>query len=315
MDEDDGQIDRVLPVASREDILRFQVLFFDKARRKLFDDHLWFSVVGRPTRSNFTRLQRLTCILCLLYTTMLANAMWYGRVEVANDKILEIGSITISAATILVSVFGSLTVVPINTIIVTLFRKHRPKEWPADDEVIGLNGERIKVQRDGATTKRRKWWKKKYPLPYWCAYIAWALAILSSLTGMLFIILYSLQWGKEKADKWLSSLLISTVQSVLLVQPVKVRLQYRSLALSPLVSLSLSLFRPLYFASVVHQLLSMYYIFTQVVVIAAAMAIVMKALEDDEDDVGVRFSNATLCQDEEFTDEYLIRLSTLEKIA
>jgi len=223
VDEDDGEIDRVLPVAGREDILRFQNVFFDKARKKLFDDHLWLSIVGRPSRSNFTRLQRLTCVLCVLCTTMLANAMWYGRVEVERDRILKIGSITISAATILVSVFGSLTVVPINTIIVVLFRKHRPKEWPADDEVIGLNGERIKVQQDEASKKKTKWWKEKYPLPYWCAYIAWALAILCSLTGMLFIILYSLEWGKEKADEWLSSLLISTVQSVLLVQPVKVR--------------------------------------------------------------------------------------------
>jgi len=208
-------------VAGRSDIIRFQHLFFDKARMKLFDDHLWLSIVGRPSRSNFTRLQRLTCILCLLFTTMLSNAMWYGRVKVANDRVLTVGSFTLSAATTLVSVFGALTVVPINTLVVMLFRKHRPKEWQADDVVVGTRGDNIKVQQVEGT-KKIKWWKQKYPLPYWCAYIAWTIAILCSLTGMLFIILYSLQWGKEKADKWLSSLLISTVQSVFLIQPVKV---------------------------------------------------------------------------------------------
>ena len=222
VEEDDGLIDRILPVAGRDDIIRFEHLFFDKARRKLFDDHLWLSIVGRPSRSNFTRLQRLTCILCLLFTTMLANAMWYGRVKVTNDRVLVVGPITLSAATILVSVFGALTVVPINTLVITLFRKHRPKDWQADDEVIGENGQRIQVRRLGGTMKTVKWWKQKYPLPYWCAYMAWALAILCSLTGMLFIIFYSLQWGKEKSNKWLSSLLISTVQSVVLIQPAKV---------------------------------------------------------------------------------------------
>lgn len=153
---------------------------------------------------------------------MIANAMWYGRVEVANDRVLKLGTITISVATILVSVFGALTVVPINAVIAMIFRKYRPKDWPEEDEVVGVNGERIKVKRFQNSLVEKKWWKRKYPLPYWCAYIAWALAILSSLTGALFVILYSLQWGKEKANMWLSSLIISTIQSVFIIQPVKV---------------------------------------------------------------------------------------------
>ena len=216
-------IDRLLPVAGREDILRFTHLFYDKARIKLFDDHLWLSIIGRPSRSNFTRLQRLTCIVCLLFTTMMANAMWYGTIDPASDRVLTIGPIKISAATVLVSIFGSLTVVPINLIVVNLFRKHRPKDWPADDQVMGVDGKMIKVKEvDGAKVKT-KWWKKKYPLPYWCAYIAWSLAILCTLIGMFITIFYSLQWGKEKAEAWLSSLLLSTLQSVLLTEPVKVK--------------------------------------------------------------------------------------------
>ena len=83
IEEDDGSLDRILPVAGRDEILTFNHLFFDKARRKLFDDHLWISLVGRPSRSNFTRLQRLTCILCLLFTTMVTNAMFYGQEKVS----------------------------------------------------------------------------------------------------------------------------------------------------------------------------------------------------------------------------------------
>lgn len=53
-------------------------LFFTKLRRDLLDGHIWFSLVGRPPRSIFTRCQRLSVAVCMLLTTMLANVMFYG---------------------------------------------------------------------------------------------------------------------------------------------------------------------------------------------------------------------------------------------
>ena len=47
--------------------------------RDMNDGHLWFSVAGRPARSPFTRVQRLSCCLTLLYSTMLTNIMFFGR--------------------------------------------------------------------------------------------------------------------------------------------------------------------------------------------------------------------------------------------
>ena len=78
----DGQIDRILPVASKDDLTGFKHLFSKSVKKKFFDGHLWFSVFSRPTRSNFTRLQRITCCLSLLFCTMIANAMFYR----AEDK-------------------------------------------------------------------------------------------------------------------------------------------------------------------------------------------------------------------------------------
>ena len=40
-----------------------------------FDLHHWMLLIMCST---FTRVQRLTCALCLLLTTMLANLMFYG---------------------------------------------------------------------------------------------------------------------------------------------------------------------------------------------------------------------------------------------
>ena len=77
VEEGDGQIDRVIPVAGREDVTMFRALFTTAIRRRLTDSHLWISVLSRPNRSRFTRVQRVSCILSLLFTSMIANAMFY----------------------------------------------------------------------------------------------------------------------------------------------------------------------------------------------------------------------------------------------
>jgi len=78
------QVERLLPLASKEELTEFNHLFVARTRRNLSDSHLWFSVFARPASSRFTRVQRLTCCLCLLMMSMMTSCMYYG---VANkDK-------------------------------------------------------------------------------------------------------------------------------------------------------------------------------------------------------------------------------------
>lgn len=77
VEKEDGQIDRVLPVACRNDLTTFKHLFTQSVKKKFTDNHLWFSVFSRPTKSNFTRLQRISTCMSLLFCTMIANAMFY----------------------------------------------------------------------------------------------------------------------------------------------------------------------------------------------------------------------------------------------
>ena len=74
------QIDRLLPVAGIEQKSEFSHLFNTTSQKNLSDGHLWFSVFLRPVRSRFTRVQRVSCCMALLYLSMLVNAMWYQRV-------------------------------------------------------------------------------------------------------------------------------------------------------------------------------------------------------------------------------------------
>ena len=47
--------------------------------RKFADDHVWFSVFSRPLRSRFTRKQRATVCMAVMYMTFLCSAMFYEQ--------------------------------------------------------------------------------------------------------------------------------------------------------------------------------------------------------------------------------------------
>ncbi|XP_036357895.1 polycystin-1-like isoform X2 [Octopus sinensis] len=131
VEEDDGQVDRIIPVAGKEQLLNFSHMFAKRAQKNLGDGHLWFSVIGRPPGSPFTRLQRVSCCLCLLFTSMFANALYYGK-ESGGGGGFSFGPFSMSIETISMGFVSNLIVLPVNLIIVTLFRKSKPrKEKPS----------------------------------------------------------------------------------------------------------------------------------------------------------------------------------------
>ena len=73
------QVDRMIPVAGTAELTNFNHLFWKKTRKNLTDGHIWFSVVQRPKTSRFTRTQRLTCCICLLFTSMMASILFYKQ--------------------------------------------------------------------------------------------------------------------------------------------------------------------------------------------------------------------------------------------
>ena len=78
VEKGDGLVDRVIPLASTKELKSFAHLFTQSVKKKFSDGHLWFSVFSRPVRSNFTRLQRISCCISLLFCTMISNAMFYA---------------------------------------------------------------------------------------------------------------------------------------------------------------------------------------------------------------------------------------------
>ena len=122
----EGHIDTRIKAATDEELEQFGNLFSDRTTRGLTDGHLWFSVFSRPARSHFTRLQRLSCCLTLLMTTMLSSIMFYGVPTNPEDQVLDFGSFRVTVREIIIGIESSIIAFPINLLIVQIFRMAQP---------------------------------------------------------------------------------------------------------------------------------------------------------------------------------------------
>ena len=181
----------------------------------LADGHLWFSIFSRPPNSNFTRVQRLSCCLCLLCCTMITSAMFYNMGgDGPSPFAIHIGSLVIDLKQFVIALQSSLIIVPVNVAIVQIFRNLKPKR--SKEEIYNEETE------DQSQNKENEETKAKGKLPHWFIYIAYALCYLASAASIFFTLLYSIQWGKEKSTEWVIAMVTAFLQSVLLLQPVKV---------------------------------------------------------------------------------------------
>nr|XP_018672665.1 uncharacterized protein LOC100182818 [Ciona intestinalis] len=227
VDESDGSIDRVLPVAGKQQISNFKHLFASSTRKDFSDGHLWFSLISRPTKSRFNRVQRLSSGLAVLLSTMLASAMFFGRDETDGGQQgrLEIGPISFTIQQLLISIQASFIVLPVNILIVQMFRRTRPKNPPKpEEEEKGSRfslGSLLDVGEEINPIEQPEK-KSGFTLPHWTIYFTWSLVFIVSAVSASFVFMYSIDWGAAKSVDWLTSIVLSFTQSVFIIQPAKV---------------------------------------------------------------------------------------------
>ena len=181
--------------------------------RKIADSHLWMSVFGKACCSTFTRVQRASCCLSVLFSAMIANAMFYN-IGGESEGAIQVGPFKFSLKQIIVGVQSGLIVAPVNILIVFIFKSSKPKSQKGDKYKETDHAQQLvdQVREVGCM------------LPHFCVYFAWFLCFVTTLTAAAFTLFYSLMWGKEVAEQWLSSILISNGQDIFVVQPTKVML-------------------------------------------------------------------------------------------
>lgn len=66
--------------------------------------------------------------------------------------------------------------------------------------------------------------KQPFSLPWWFKIIGYFLAFIFAAASIFFIIIQGITFGDEKVRRWLTSLVISVLASLLIVQPIEVAL-------------------------------------------------------------------------------------------
>lgn len=228
LEKDDGHLEVTVPVVRRQANSNFSDHFKSQAPRQIMESHLWLSVATKVSSSTFTRVQRASCCLSVLFCAMVTNAMFYNMSGQSNETI-QMGPLKFSWRQIVVGVQSGLIVAPLNLLIVHLFKQVKP---PASQASIYRETEEHSGKAPLLVEEVRQ---TGGSLPRCFVYIAWCLCLCSALAAAAFTFFYSLMWGKEVSEQWLSSIMISIVQDIFCLQPSK------SMMLMAMVILALTL--------------------------------------------------------------------------
>lgn len=135
VEHDDGQVSRTISVAKKDKIQAFGHLFPSVSRNNLADRHIWLSVFKKPARSRFTRVQRASCCLALAYCVMLCNIVFYLTGSESNPSdTIQAGPLRLSAYQIYTGIVSYLIILPVNLIIVGIFRSLKEKSQDEQDK-------------------------------------------------------------------------------------------------------------------------------------------------------------------------------------
>lgn len=230
LDHDDGKIERIIPECGQK--TDFKILFSQHIQKSLTDNHLWLSIIIRPEKSNFTRVQRLACLVTFLILTMLTNAMFFKSTEdiLPADEV-RLGFIRFSMTNLIVSIQSILITTPPIILVVLIFRKSRPKlasKSPDKTTEKVLNQKVAKLIMDKSCSLGEKYSlddavvQNRLPFPYWTIYIAWTVNLLGIVGSTFYLFLISMEWGKSKSEEWLTTFILSFLESFFVVDPVKV---------------------------------------------------------------------------------------------
>jgi polycystin 1L2 len=120
-DKEDGLIDRLLNASSDQEKLEIEYSLKRESGHAIFDGHLWLLLLFKPTRSVFTRLDRLICCFVLVCMDMLLNIIYYSSTS-AKNRGLQITPFYLSPEEVGVGIVGNLLLTCPMVLLILLFR-------------------------------------------------------------------------------------------------------------------------------------------------------------------------------------------------
>ncbi|XP_053393015.1 uncharacterized protein LOC123564401 isoform X2 [Mercenaria mercenaria] len=228
-DSGDTRVDRVLNAQRYEEVRSYQ----DMIAYTIAEHHHWLSVALRPIRSNFTRVQRLSCLLGLVYLTMIICTM---IVEIPDENTLinqaVIGPFRFSIENFKAALI-SVTVSSVIIIIVSIFFRNAEAAENSQniDSAICKAYRKVneKLKLDSSVLAKRYWPPAEealehdyFFLPHFCVYIGWTILAMAVFLATFLLVSFSADWELIKSEEWMTAVFVSFLTSVLLIEGVKI---------------------------------------------------------------------------------------------
>ena len=135
----------------------------------------------------------------------------------------------------------NLIVFPPTLLLVQLFRRSKRRHTRVSKikEILkenNLQNDHIVDEENQHESEQNEKDKKKkkgeLKFPWWFKIFAYVLSFAFAGVSLFFVIIKGIEFGDEKVQKWLTSLLISFLTSLLLTQPLQVKLKILKLILN-----------------------------------------------------------------------------------
>jgi hypothetical protein len=169
-------------------------------------------------------MDRVTCCFVLLAISMLVNILYYGiDTTNSNQQGIKMGSlIYITWTQIGIGFLSNIFVFLPSFILVQMFRsiKHRHSRISRIKEILNQDKRKTNVNSVIKVTQN----KIQIKLPWWCKFVAYFISLLIAGSCLIVVTIKGIEFGDEKAAKWLTSLLFSFFCSILFTQPIQVNI-------------------------------------------------------------------------------------------
>ncbi|XP_068117818.1 polycystin-1-like protein 2 isoform X2 [Hyperolius riggenbachi] len=142
-------LSKTFKAAADEELRSFRNIFIKKTLQGFWDEHIWLSVLNHPPRSVFTRVQRVSCCMCLLLCTIVINLMFWEMPQGSYPVLISLGSFNLTWKDIMIAVESALLMFPVNLLIIFIFRNTRPKEKSSEGKT--KKGKKVPNAKTGQT--------------------------------------------------------------------------------------------------------------------------------------------------------------------
>ncbi|XP_037778571.1 polycystic kidney disease protein 1-like 2 isoform X2 [Penaeus monodon] len=222
----------------------FTHLYKASKEKGMRDRHLWTSVFYRPPRSRYTRIERVGVCAAFVYLSMTMSAMWYNVApeKPSADSYFDLGAFSLSAEQGAIGLISLVAVYPVIQLMVAMFRYARPRTRKVARSIAARDRQRAEqreemglgpeaemdkapdVEKGGRKNSVKRNLKEPFTLPWWFRPVAWLLVLAVVGVSVFFVWAYAMEFGAQKTSRWLTSLLVTFLTSLLIIEPVMVLL-------------------------------------------------------------------------------------------